>query len=311
MVRKRVWLGVIAIIGASCRPETASDGGLDGSAPWNDSLTAFTATKQEVFGFGCTQPSTWSVDLSSREFSYSACVYRNLVTGARTLTADEVARLRGVLENVSVSNRTGCGADAPELFVHFRSSDGGTQVSWADDFYACRSEWGATFVAGLERVFDVLAIFTKAPPTGGPYGRAWPSNAQRVDIKRFPALNTPPCTGHDGGMVASSSWSLDLDSGVIDFAVCYPQENLYVVDSGVLTAAQLDAFNTAANAMVFVPEPIPPCRFEGDLDAFVVFTATGPRSFQQVVDRCPLPFEVFAIEGGSAARSVLEAATHP
>ncbi|MFT3708944.1 MAG: hypothetical protein QM817_14945 [Archangium sp.] len=290
--------------------EAGLDAGFDAGPPWNASLTAFTATKQEVFGFGCAPPSTWSVDLSSREFSYSACVYfRNIVTGSRSLTTNEVGRLRGELEDVFMSNRAFCGTDAPVLRVYFRSDDGGTAASWANDFSACNTQAGTTVVGGLERVFDLLTVFAKAPDAGGPEGPAWPANAQRVVVTR--GAQPGACRRADGGLTVDSTWSLDLDSGAVDFEICEPQQNLYVVDSGVLTAAQLDAFNTAANAMVFVPEPIPPCASRGAFDVFRVTTATGTLSFEQAADHCPLPLDVFVVDGGSAARAVLEAATHP
>lgn len=194
--------------------------------------------------------------------------------------------------------------------ITIAAADGGVAQTWADDFYACRG-WDAAYVEGIDGVFAVLrALLPKQD--AGPTGPAWPANAQHVEVEHALSLLGPGgCQVPDGGTIMRSTWSLDLDSGVIDFAVCYPQEDLYVVDSGVLQPAQLEAFNTAASAIVFKPPLMPPCSADTDVDRFTVSSPTGVITLQDSLDRCVFPPGVFNVDHGRAARMVLEGATHP
>lgn len=291
---------------------------------WNPSITSFTASQQVVFGNSCSASSrsTWSVDLAREELTWVACNFPSFESGSRALTAAEGLMLRAALEDVWRSSRTSCGADKDELLVTIGAPDGGTAQRWADDFYACRTDLNAVFVEGLDGVFTVLRRLSfetgadggaDAGFDAGPMGPAWPADGLRVDVLYLRSLLSmaPVCSFPDGGSTNRSTWSLDLDSGVIDFAVCFAEENLFVVDSGVLQPAQLDAFKTAADDMIFTPARTPPCSHDGDIDRFTIATPGGALILEDSFDNCPLPIGVFHVERGRAAREVLEVATHP
>lgn len=287
---------------------------------WDESITAFTASRHVVFG-GPNCPgnsdSNWSVDLASGAFTWDTCT-GSRASGSRTLAATEIAQIRTALEGVWLSTRTVCGADKPEQWIITA-----TGLVWADDFYACRIDDLATviFVEGIDGVFNVLGALSHEPMVEDagvdagayPTGPAWPSGAQHVEVLSAASPLAPnyDCILGDGGHVSRSTWSLDLDSGVIDFAVCYPQENLYVVDSGVLQPAQLQAFNLAAASIEYVPLIPPPCSNDGSVDRFIVNSAAGPLTLIESNDICEANPDWFRVRNAQAARMILETATHP
>ncbi|MFT3708943.1 MAG: hypothetical protein QM817_14940 [Archangium sp.] len=286
---------------------------------WDPSKISFAASQTVVFGQRCTASpiSTWSFDLVSGRFTFSVCRFPTIVTDSRTLSTTEGDRLRAALASLMFSRRTACGADKPEQSIDVFDSLGAVSETWSDDFYACRPSSNVTFVEGIDTVFSVLNDLSVVPSVdagvvdAGPSGPAWPVDAQQVTVKRLHTFFGPLCAQGDGGVVTESRWTVDLDSGVIDYAVCYPSENLYVVDAGALLPAQLSAFNAAANAIVFSPPLVPPCSADTDIDRFTVTSPAGTLSFQDSLDHCAYPPGVFSVINARAAREVLEAATHP
>lgn len=285
---------------------------------WNESITYLSATSRVVFGSFCPggSDSNWLVDLTTGDFSYDACTSAR-ARGRRTLNATERSDLRTALEGLRRSTRTFCGADKHELTITIPA----TGAVWADDFYGCRTDWNATFVEGMDPVFDALRSMSHEAPVedagidAGPYptGPAWPSSAQRVEVDYWRSYLSPfsTCALPDGGLTNHSTWSLDLDSGVIDYAVCYAQEHLYVVDSGVLSPAQLAAFTAAATTLEYVPWMSPPCSNDGEIDRFTVTTDASPLVLNQSGDYCPVQPIGFRVQSTQNPRTVLEAATHP
>lgn len=144
-------------------------------------------------------------------------------------------------------------------------------------------------------------------------GPIWPADAQRVTEDYFYTqfAQFTHCDLPDGGAVSRSTWSLELDSGAIDYRVCYARENLYVVDSGVLQPSQLAAYKAAAGAVVRSAGQMPPCSGDTDVDRFtVVSPRAGVVILQDDGDHC-LNQGYVPVDNGEALRAVLEAATHP
>lgn len=140
---------------------------------------------------------------------------------------------------------------------------------------------------------------------------AWPNDATQVVATHFysPLSLFSGCQLPDGGFVRQSTWSLDLVTGAVAFQACFARERLYVVDAGVLSSSQFDAFNAAARAMRTKEQVSPPCSGDSDVDRFVVTTSTGMVSMQDTSMDCSSG--ILLVSGGANVTTVLEAATHP
>lgn len=100
----------------------------------------------------------YSVDIKTRKFNFTYCSgtipnapYKK-ITGSRTLTTAELAKVVAAYQKVVVTTDAPCGADKPFYSIDI-SNPRGTK-HYVDDFYSCQNAPNTQYVDNISEPFD-------------------------------------------------------------------------------------------------------------------------------------------------------------
>jgi len=98
----------------------------------------------------------YSLDIATKKLAYSQCKFVDwntpltTVSGNKTLTAAQVAKVDAAMDTVAITTETICGADKPLLTITVSSPSQGTKT-FKDSFYSC--DGNGPYVDNIDEVF--------------------------------------------------------------------------------------------------------------------------------------------------------------
>lgn len=101
----------------------------------------------------------FSLDRASRVLSFETCAFPedgsplHLVTGSKTISAAELAKVNKAMSGLKIATEQLCGADKPFLSVKVTTPAG--EKTYNDAFYSCQGG-NRTYVNGIDAVFAAL-----------------------------------------------------------------------------------------------------------------------------------------------------------
>jgi hypothetical protein len=101
----------------------------------------------------------YSLDIATKKLAYSQCKFVDwntpltTVSGNKTLTAAQVAKVDAAMDNVAITTETICGADKPLLTITVSSPSQGTKT-FKDSFYSC--DGNGPYVDNIDGVFGAF-----------------------------------------------------------------------------------------------------------------------------------------------------------
>ena len=160
----------------------AGAGGAAPEGPWTSSSSRLVAElgapgeglSPDPVTSDCSPGATFTFVPSTSNLTYSRCELTSTTgstgsyrrrAGTLTLTEEQYSTLVAVLQGVSLSSSTSCGADKPVQLLTITDPVG--TKSYYDDFYACSYPWGTT-VTHVDEVLSVLFSLTRPPEVSPP-----------------------------------------------------------------------------------------------------------------------------------------------
>lgn len=113
-------------------------------------------------GSNCAGQQKYKLDVATRAFTYSYCVFANngpwlTTSGSKTLTKKQADSVLEAFSHASIYVGDSCGADKPLLKVSVKSPAG--TKTYTDSFYACHND--GEYIEGIGEIFAVMGGLSK------------------------------------------------------------------------------------------------------------------------------------------------------